>query len=214
MSTTTAPINAIAGLKKKAATKEKAEKPILPDPTGELAKAVSQAIVAKQQVDAFKLSLEQNQEVLTSACLKHFFAIYQGRVGEVEDTFQVKAGGNHAVIMMKNDYRIKDPEPVRAVLGEHADTFLVKRNIIEINADAIPPAVANAFITELIKLAKDMDSILGADEEGPVFNAISVTETTKLDKSFHTARHSLFTPEQNATIHSVIPCVTSVRLHY
>lgn len=210
----TATLNALAGLKKKPAAKEKEEKPLLPDPTGALAQAVQNAVTAKQQVEAYTLTLERNNKELTTAAVQHAFTIYAGRTGELEDTFQLKAGDSKAVISLKNDYRVKDVDAVTAALGEHASKFLVKRNTIEIDADAIPPMVAPTFISELIKLAKDSDLMLGIEEDGPCFNAISVKEVTKMDKSFHSARHSLFTPEQNAAIHEVIPCITSVRLHY
>jgi hypothetical protein len=205
----------LTALKKAEPKKAKAEKPTLPDPTGEFSQLVTSAIEAKASVDAHTVVLDQAKSTLGSAAIGHLFRMAQGKA-EPEDTFQVLGPRGKAIVSVKNAYKIpEDIEPVRALLGPHADTYLRAQVEIVIDASAIPAACQQFFIDELIKIARVCDQVmLGAEGDGPVFNAIAVKQVTKVDKAFHADRHRLFSPEENTVIHHALPCVVSTRLDY
>lgn len=207
-----------AGLKK-AEPKTKKEKPLLPDPTGELSAAVNQGIESDKSEKAWAAANKVVKVQLGDAALKHLFASSHGVRGEVEDTFKVKTAKGAATISLKNAYKMpEDVAPVRALLGDHADTFLRKSFVIEIDSESIPVDMQQDFVNRLVALANDMDGeramFTGEAEAKPILNAITVKEVTAVDKRFHSERHALFTPEQNLKIHAVLPCVSSVRYEY
>lgn len=205
----------LTALKKAEPKKAKAEKPSLPDPTGEFSQCVTAAIEAKASVDAHTVVLDQSKNTLGNAALVHLFRMAQGKA-EAEDTFQVLGPRGKAIVSVKNAYKMpEDMAPVRALLGGHADTYLRTQSDIVIDASAIPAACQQIFVDELIKIARVCDNIiLGHEGDGPVFNAITVKQVTKVDKAFHADRHRLFTPEQNMVIHHALPCTISTRLDY
>jgi hypothetical protein len=206
------------GSLKKAAPKDKKEKPLLPDPDGSFAVLVSAGITARQHVDAHELALKQTNDELGRATLSHAFALFHGRSAGIEDSFQVRTVGGKAMVSLKNAYKVpEDLAPVVAILGEElAGKVLRKTFTISIDSDAIPEFVLQSFIDELTKLARSVDSIIGTAEgtDGPVFNAISVKEKVSVVKSFHEERHTLLTPDQNLQLQAVLPCVVSVRYDY
>ncbi len=205
----------LASLKRSEPKKAKPEKPILPDPTGELSRLVAGAIEAKASLDQHTLVLDQAKVTLGNAAIGHLFRIAQGKA-DPEDSFQVPCPGGKATVSVKNAYKMpEDLAPVRALLAEHADTYLREQVDIVIDASAIPATVQQFFVDEIIKLARTCDQMmLGVDGDGPVFNAITVKQVTRMDKAFHADRHRLFDPAANMVIHHAIPCVISTRLDY
>ena len=206
----------LTALKKAEPKKAKAEKPTLPDPTGEFSQQVTAAIEAKSSADAHTVVLDQAKSTLGSAAVSHLFRVAQGKA-EAEDTFQVLGPRGKAIVSVKNAYKIpEDVEPVRALLGSYADTYLRTQSDIVIDASAIPASCSQFFIDELIKLARVCDQVMLGQEEGdgPVFNAINVKSVVKVDKAFHSDRHRLFDPAANMVIHHAMPCVVSTRLDY
>ncbi len=204
----------ITNLKAAAPKKAKAEKPILPDPTGTLAPLVDQGITANQNVDAHNAVLDGIKAKLGKAALAHLFAAYQGMT-KIEDTFKLSGAGGSVMVSVKNAYKLpEDLTPVRAVLGSQA-RFLRESFVIEVDSQAIPAAVQQVFVDELVKLARACDVALGQEEgDGPCFNAVTCRKVTTMDKAFHEERLRLFTPEENQRIQQAVPCVVSSRFDY
>jgi hypothetical protein len=212
-------VNAInmGGLKtaKKAAVKQ--EKPILPDPTGELLPLVAQSIANKKQEVAVKGALEAAREALGQAAFAHACMLYTGRSAKIEDTFQIGTAEGKALITLRNDYKVPDElAVVKGVLGDKAAGILKESFVIKIEAELIPSFILQYVIDELVKVARTADAMLGAGEgtDGPVFQAISVTKKASVDKAFHEQRYSLLSPEQNARLQQVMPCVVSAKYDY
>lgn len=205
----------LGSLKKAPAKKAQVAKPTLPDPLGELSQAVAAGITAKQHVESHTCSLDQSKVTLCNSALAHLFKSAYGQANP-EDTFQALCPNGKALVSVKNAYKVpEDTAPVQALLGEHAATYLIPSVEIKIDATAIPAAAQQFFINELVKLARVADEImLGVEGDGPVFNAITVKQTTAVDKAFHADRHRLFTPAENMVIHQAMPCVTSVKFDY
>lgn len=207
----------LGGLKK-AAPKEKKEKPLLPDPDGAFAAVVTDGIIARQHVDAHELALKQASDTLSQAALRHCFNIYHGRKGTIDDSFQVRSAGGKAMVSLKNAYKVpEDLAAVRELLGEDLFARVIRQTFsLSIDSDSIPEVILQPFIDELTKLARSMDSMLGTADgtDGPVFLAITVKEKTTVSKAFHEERHSLLTPDQNLKLHAILPCVMSVRYEY
>jgi hypothetical protein len=202
----------LGGLKAAPSKKAKVEKPTLPDPLGELSRAVSSGIAAKEHVESHTCILDQSKVLLCSTALDHLFKSAHGQANP-EDSFQALAANGKATVSVKNAYKMpEDLAPVKALLGEHSVTYLVPSMTITIDASAIPAAAQQFVVNELVKLARVADDLLlGVEGDGPVFNAISVKQTTAVDKAFHADRHRLFNPAENMMIHQVLPCITSVR---
>jgi len=200
---------------KKAEHKAKAEKPTMPDPTGELSQLVTDAIEAKATADASTAVLDQAKARFATVAVMHLFKSAYGKT-DPEDTFQILAPKGKAMVSMKNAYKVPtETEALRVLLGEHAATYLRTREEITIDASAIPESVQAFFLGELLKVARTCDEMmLGIDGDGPVFSAITVKATVKVDTAFHADRHRLFTPAENLVIHTAMPCVVSTRLDY
>ena len=205
----------LGGLKA-APKKAKVEKPILPDPLGEFAQAVTAGIEAKSQVEAHTVRLDQVTGTLKANVVAHLFKAAHGQANP-EDTYQVVGPRGKAMVSFKNMYRLpEDLGGVKQLLGDHAATYLVPTVSITIDTSAIPMAAQQFVVDELVKLARVADQLLLGveDGDGPVFNAISVKQKTAVDKAFHADRHRLFTPTQNMMLHQAMPCDTSVRFDY
>ena len=205
----------IAGLTKAPTKKAKQEKPLLPDPSGELTPLVARAITAKSNIEANGIVIDQVKTSLAEASVDYLFRHYSGR-SDIEDTFQIGTSSGKATISLKNAYKLPENlDEVRPLLGGHADSILTKSFIISISADAIPALYQQTFVNELIKLARSMDSLTTPDgEDGPVFKAITAIEKVSVDKAFHEGRHKMFSADQNLRIQRVMPCVISMRLDY
>jgi len=201
----------------KAAPKKKAEapKPTLPDPTGEFSLLVKKAIEAKAAADAATLQLDQCKATFSANIAAHLFRSSHGQSAP-EDTFQILGPNGKAMVSFKNAYKLpEDTAPIHALLGEHAARYLSESHTITIDTSAIPMSALQFVVDEIVKLARATDEImLGAEGNGPVFNAISVKQVTVVNKAFHADRHRLFTPEQNMAIQHVMPAIISTKLDY
>jgi len=207
----------LGGLAKAAPKSAKKEKPILPDPTGELTALIPMAIANQQTVDAHTGALNQHKATLAAAAFAHACRFYAGRSANIEDTFQIGTASGKAVVSLTNRYKLPkdDLDSVRAVLGVHSG-FLKETFSISIDATAIPEFVLQSFVDELVKVARGFDAMIGIPEgeAGPVFQAITIKPEATIDKAFHEARYGLFSAEDNARIHAVMPCTISTRLDY
>jgi hypothetical protein len=206
----------LAGLTKAMPKKAKTEKPFLPDPSGELMPLVARSIENKKTIEAHTAALDQAKSALGQAAFAYAARLYQGRTAGIEDSFQIGTATGRATISLKNAYKLPDPEAARGLLGEQANDILRDSFKIEIDADSIPALVQQSFVDALITLARDMDAMTGTPEgeDGAVFQAIAVKQTTTVDKTFHERRWSMFTPEENVQLQQVMPCITSLRLDY
>jgi hypothetical protein len=207
----------MGGLKtaKKAAVKQ--EKPILPDPTGELLPLVAQAIANKKQEVAVKGALDSAREALGQAAFAHALMLYTGRGSKIDDTFQIGTAEGKALITLRNEYKVPDELGiVKGVLGDKAAGILKESFVIKIDAELIPSHILQYVIDELVTVARTADAMLGAGAgtDGPVFQAISVTKKTSVDKAFHESRYNLLSPEQNARLQQVMPCVVATKYDY
>jgi hypothetical protein len=157
------------------------------------------------------------KEALTAAAFAHACTLYQGRAGEIEDSFQIGTASGKAIVSLQNRYKVpEDVDSVRAIMGDAADELLREKAVIEIDCDAMPAFMVDSFADELVKLARASDAILGTPEgeNGPMFSALSVRKATVLAKSFHESRYSLLNPEANARLDAVMPCTKAVKFDY
>lgn len=190
------------------------DKPTLPDPEGVLHQLVVSGVEAKQNLNAWDATLKATNASLGTAALSHAFAIYHGRTGEIEDTFQVVTPKGKALVSLKNAYKLpEDLSKVRALLGKHADRYLNNSYTLSIDLDAMPSFLVQTFVDELVALAKRLEEMTESPA-GTVAGAITVKPEATVAKAFHEERHSVFTPEQNAAIHAAMPCVVSVKYDF
>lgn len=206
------------GFKPKATAAAKTEKPIMPDTSGTLRPLVDAAIDSDQNIKAHKLALDGAKGQFAVAAFDYVARTFAGRT-TIEDTVRVigRQPGNVATICLKNAYKMPaDVEQVRAVLGQHADTYLTQSYELSIDLDAMPENMTQYFVDELMRIAREIDAMNGTppEEDGPVFSAIAAKSVVKLTKAFHEARWALFTPEQNKQIQTVVPCIISTSLKY
>lgn len=208
----------LSGLTTAKPKKATQEKPILPDPTGALGPMVIQAIDNKKNVDAYEGALTTAKVELGRAAFAHACQLYAGRDSKIEDTFQIGTAGGKALISLKNAYKLsaESMDSAKAALGGQVGNVLKESFIIKVDADAMPGFIQQSFVDELVKVARALDAMLGTPEgqDGAVFQSITVQPVTSVDKAFHEKRYALFTPEQNARLHQVMPCVISIKFDY
>lgn len=208
----------LTGLSTTKPKKETKEKPILPDPSGTLLPLVAQSIENKKHIDAHEGALASAKTELGKAAFAHACLLYHGRDAKIEDTFQIGTAAGKAIISLKNAYRIEpaNVDVVRAMLGQHADAVLRESFVIKVDADVMPSFIQQAFVDELVKLARSFDAMLGIPEghDGPVFQSIAAQPVLSVDKTFHEKRYVMFTPEENSRLHQVMPCQVAIKLDY
>ena len=101
-----------------------------------------------------------------------------------------------------NSYRgTSDDAAILRVAGEKGAEFFKQSFELKIKGDLIPEASVEPLIGELQELFARYNA--GA--------ALSAKAVFKPTKEFHTARHTLFTPAQNAEIDKVLPIGASVK---
>ena len=101
-----------------------------------------------------------------------------------------------------NSYRgSADDAPILRVVGEKGAAFFKQSFELKIKGDLIPEAAVEEIIGEL-------QEIFARHGAGA---ALSAKAVFKPNKEFHTARHTLFTAEQNLEIDKVVPVSASVK---
>ena len=193
------------------ATRQKVEKPPLPDPTGELTECVSQAIDAARTMDAAKGRLDSCKGALVQAGVAHAWATLSGRA-HIEDTFQLRAANGTALVTLKNKYKLPTAEAaltqVRTLVPER---YLRQEITLGIDLSEIPAELQQRLIDGLVNVATNLDELYGGE---CCMAAITAKPVLTVTKAFHEERHTLLNPAENARLHQLMPCEVAVKLDH
>lgn len=176
--------------------------PLLPDPDGQVAELVGSILDQSAQLEALEGSVELLKGELIALAKPFYFQHHAGQ-HVVASSIEARAGDGKVVrVGFSNSYRtVTDEAALLRLAGEHAARFFKQSFELKIKGDAIPEAAVEPLLAEL----QEMFARHGAS------SALVAKATIKPTKEFHTARHTLFTPEQNAALDKIAPISASVK---
>ena len=133
------------------------------------------------------------------ALAKSFYFTHHAGQMAVASSIEARAGEKVVRVGFSNSYRgSADDAPILRVVG---DQFFKQSFELKIKGDMIPESAVESIIGEL----QDLFARHGAGA------ALSAKAVFKPTKDFHTARHTLFSAEQNLEIDKVVPVSASVK---
>lgn len=176
--------------------------PLLPDPDGQVAELVSSILDQSAQLEALEGSVELLKSELIAIAKPFYFAHHAGQ-HVVASSVEARATDGKVVrVGFSNSYRgTADEAALVRIAGDHTARFFRQNFEIKIKGDAIPEAAVEPLLAEL----QELFARHGAT------SALTAKATIKPTKEFHTARHTLFTTEQNAELDKIVPISASVK---
>lgn len=176
--------------------------PLLPDPDGQVAELVSSILDHSAQVEALEGALTLAKEELIAITKPFYFSHFSGQ-HVIASSIEAHGPDGKAVrIGFSNSYRgAADEAALVRLAGEHAARFFRQSFEIKIKGDVIPEAAVEPLLAEL----QELFARHGAS------SALTAKATVKPTKEFHTARHTLFTPQVNAELDKIVPISASVK---
>jgi len=207
---TAAPVAPAAGLKRinlaGIATKAPAARaaktyPELPDPDGQVAALVGGILEKSEQLEAIEGALEIEKAELIAIAKPFYFAHHAGQMA-VASSLEAKSGEKVVRVGFSNSYRgTTDDAAIMRVVGDRGAAFFKQSFELKIKGDMIPEAAAEEIIGEL-------QALFARHNAGAALSAKAVFKPTK---EFHTARHTLFSADENMEIDKVVPVAASVK---
>ena len=120
----------------------------------------------------------------------------------VASSVEAKAGDKLVRVGFSNSYRgTTDDAAILRVTGEKGATFFKQSFELKVKGDLIPESAAEEIIGEL-------QALFARHHAGAALSAKAVFKPTK---EFHTARHTLYSAEENMEIDKVVPVAASVK---
>jgi hypothetical protein len=192
----------LAGIAAKPATGKPVKTyPVMPDHDGQVAELVTSIIDRAAQVEALEGALELDKSELIVLAKQFYFSHYSGQMA-VASSVEARSGEKVVRVGFSNSYRgTTDDAAILRVSGERGARFFKQSFELKIKGDLIPEASVEPLIGELQELFARHNA--GA--------ALSAKAVFKPNKEFHTARHTLFTPDENFAIDKVVPISASVK---
>ncbi len=176
--------------------------PLLPDPEGQIAELVSGILEKSAQVEALEGALELDKAELIASTKPFYFTRYHGQTA-VDSSIEARSKEGQPVrVVMANLYRgTSDEAGLTRIAGEHAERLFKQSFELKIKGDEIPEDNANELLGEL----QELFARHGASK------ALTAKATIKPTKEFHTARHTLFSVEENHELDKILPIGASVK---
>jgi hypothetical protein len=192
----------LGGISESTTKTKRASYPVMPDPDG-LAAGLAQTSINLAEA---KDQLETNNRLLGELVRPYFFQYHHGKA-QTESSIRVEAmDGKAVLVMLKNQCKkIETPSalaPIQNILGGREKDLFYSTFDIKISGEEIPTAALAPLITELKALF----------ERHGASKALSLKRDLKPRPAFFTSRHTLFTVEENITIDSVVPVITSIKV--
>jgi hypothetical protein len=175
--------------------------PLLPDEDGQVGQLVTSILERAAQIEALEGAIELDKSELIILAKQFYFAHYSGQMA-VASSVEARSGAQVVRVGFSNSYRgTSDDGAILRVAGEKGAKFFKQSFELKIKGDLIPEASVEPLIGELQELFARHNA--GA--------ALSAKAVFKPSKEFHTARHTLFTPDENLAIDKVVPIAASVK---
>lgn len=176
--------------------------PLLPDPDGQTAEMVSMILEQGAQLEALEGSVELLKSELIAMAKPFYFQHHAGQHA-VASAIEARAVDGRAVrVGFSNSYRaVTDEAALLRLAGPQAERFFKQSFELKIKGDAIPEAAVEPVLAEL-------QALFARHGASAALVAKAVIKPTK---EFHAARHTLFSPQQNAELDKIAPVSASVK---
>ena len=184
--------------------KKTREYPVIPDPSGDVAKLASDIISESQEFEALEGSLKLKKAELRALSQQFFF---QHLYGKHEIPSSVEAKGmkpdEKVLVTFSSRYStLSDETPVIEAIGhERTAQFFRQSFELKIDGDKIPADRAEDLIRSI--------QALFAEYNCP--EAISAKAVIKPTPDFHTARHTSLSVEENMAVELACPIIVMVK---
>lgn len=176
--------------------------PLLPDPDGQTAEMVSMILEQGAQLEALEGSVELLKSELIAMAKPFYFQHHAGQHA-VASAIEARAADGRAVrVGFSNSYRaVTDEAALLRLAGPQAERFFKQSFELKIKGDAIPEAAVEPVLA-------DLQALFARHGASAALVAKAVIKPTK---EFHAARHTLFSPQQNAELDKIAPVSASVK---
>jgi hypothetical protein len=176
--------------------------PLLPDPDGQVAEMVTLILEQSAQLEALEGSVELLKSELVAVAKPFYFQHHAGQHAVASAIEARAADGRTVRVGFSNSYRaVTDEAALLRLAGPQAERFFKQSFELKIKGDAIPEAAVETLLGEL-------QALFARHGASAALVAKAVIKPTK---EFHTARHTLFTPQQNAELDKIAPVSASVK---
>lgn len=186
------------------AEKTATEYPILPDPTGDVAKLTSDIIAESREYEALEGSLKIKKAELRALSQEFYFQHLHGK-HEIPSSVEAKGLNPEDKVLVTFSSRystLADETPILDAIGaERTAQFFRQSFELKIDGDKIPADRAEELIGEI--------QALFAGHNCP--EALSLKAVIKPTPDFHTARHTTLSVEENMAVELACPIVAIVK---
>jgi hypothetical protein len=185
-----------------ATAKSKGKYPILPDPTGVIATAVETYLAQFATFEALEGSLKGLKAEFNQWARPFYYQTCRGQV-EIPSSVMALSPNSQVLLTFQDRYPSVEPDwdTLGTLLGDRLPEVITETFEIKIDGSKIPPASQQDLIEEVTALF----------EKHNASAAITAKLKVKPAHGFHSARHTWLTPEQNAGLDAIMPCVMSVK---
>ena len=189
---------------------KKGDYPVLPDPSGDVAKLVDDYIdlnakkkAAEGGLKIVKGELGSEAEGLVPLARKFYLDVAHGK-SDVPSSVEVCGSkeGVSVLVVMQNRYKGADEVAVGKVIGKaNLDRYFHQHFEIKVDGDKVPEAVSQKLIDEIVALFAKHGCA----------DALSAKSQVVPKPEFHEARHSVLSVDQNAKVDELCPLVVAVK---
>lgn len=190
----------LSAIAKKTEKKKTEYPPISSERAGQLAKLI---IEQAEELSVLESNLEINKAELRSLAVPEFFAKFAGRTDVPSSMAAQTDDGREVLVTMSSRYKAPtSTDDLIAKLGEeNAARFLKPVFKLSIDSEKIPQDKQQEIVNSLLTLLAAFECA----------DALSASQSIVPTAEFHTARHTLFTPEVNMEIENIMPLVAMVK---
>ena len=166
------------------------------------AAALAATIVRQtEEFESLKGSLDTNKAELKFMVCPEWFKLNHGKQ-EVPSSVSVPSSEGEVLVTFQNKYKaIEDEAPLIPFLGDRTGDYFRQAFELKVDGDKLPADRTQDLINELVELFTRYDCLAALEHK----STLRPTET------FHTARHTLLTPEQNFALDQVCPVTAVVK---
>jgi len=178
--------------------------PLLPDPSGEVAKLASEIISETREFEAVEGSLKLKKADLRAMSQEFYFQHLHGK-HEIPSSVEVKGENPDEKVLVTFSSRystLTDEYPLIEALGPELTAQFFRQSFeLKIDGDKIPADRAEELINEI--------QALFASHNCP--EALTAKAVIKPTPDFHTARHTALTIEENMAVDAACPIIAMVK---
>lgn len=193
----------LGGIATKTASKTKTAYPVLPDPTGDVAKLVADIRRETAELEALKGSLDIKKAELRGQAQEYYFDHYSGKHDIASSIEAQDANGEEVLVTFSSRYKtITDESSLIDTIGEDRTARFFRQSFdLNVDGDKIPEASVESLVEELSALFARFNA-------GDALTAKSVIKPTA---EFHTARHTALSVDENRAVDLICPIIASVK---